>query len=79
MSCEFSANKVTKLEERPLTHPVYSLRKTHAYDELPFAEQNRAVQALQTVIWVWRFRAYFTEETIPFQETNHVTLYENNQ
>jgi hypothetical protein len=44
-----SANKVTKLEEWLLTPPVYSLRRTHAYDELPFAETSRAEQVLQTV------------------------------
>jgi hypothetical protein len=44
-----SANKVTKLEERLLTPPVYSLRRTNGYDELPFAEPSRAEQVLQTV------------------------------
>jgi hypothetical protein len=46
---EFSANKVTKLEEWLLTPPVYSLRKTHAYDELLFAEPSEAEQVLQAV------------------------------
>jgi hypothetical protein len=40
--CKNSANKVNKLEEWRLAPPVYSLRGTHAYDELPFAEPGRA-------------------------------------
>jgi hypothetical protein len=62
ISCEISANKVTKLEERLLTPPVYSLRKTHAYDELPFAEPSGAEQVLQTVttgIVVCEFEQFF--------------------
>jgi hypothetical protein len=38
------ANKVNKLEEWLLAPPVYSLRGTHAYGELPFAEPSRAEQ-----------------------------------
>jgi hypothetical protein len=33
---------VNKLEEWLLAPPVYSLRRTHAYDELQFAETSRA-------------------------------------
>jgi hypothetical protein len=40
--CKISANKVNKLEEWLLAPPVYSLRGTHACDEVPFAEPSRA-------------------------------------
>jgi hypothetical protein len=42
ISVKISANKVDKLEEWLLAPPVCSLRRTHAYDELPFAEPSRA-------------------------------------
>jgi hypothetical protein len=38
------ANKVAELEEWLLAPPVYSLRGTHAYGELLFAEPSRAEQ-----------------------------------
>jgi hypothetical protein len=40
--CKNFANKVNKLEEWLLAPPVYSLRGTHAYGELLFAEPSRA-------------------------------------
>jgi hypothetical protein len=39
---KISANIVNKLEEWLLAPPVYSLRRTDAYNELPFAEPSRA-------------------------------------
>jgi hypothetical protein len=37
-----SAKKVNQLEECLLAPPVFTLRGTHAYGELPFAEPSRA-------------------------------------
>jgi hypothetical protein len=42
--CKNFANKVNKLEEWLLAPLVFSLRGTHAYGELPFAEPSRAEQ-----------------------------------
>jgi hypothetical protein len=72
ISVKISANKVNKLEERLLAPPVYSLRRTHAYDKLPFAEPSWAEQ-LGTVTAATAATTASTTTTATTTTTNTTT------
>jgi hypothetical protein len=66
ISVKISANKANKLEEWLLAPPVYSLRGTHAYDELPFAEPSRAEHTRDGYNFLLQHTFYSVDEYLSF-------------